>query len=178
MERYVDGDAAAFRALYAQLAPVVLACQRRWVGDPVRAEDLTQETFLRVHKARDRYRSGAPVGAWVLTIARRLSIDSLRRRAVAVDRVTSDGELPEPPALVDDGATPAELDALLSALREAVQTLPESQRQVVAMHKLEGLPLSEVAARLGINEGAARVRAHRGYERLRALFAGRGADEP
>ena len=175
MDRYVDGDAAAFRALYAQLAPVVLACQRRWVGDPVRAEDLTQETFLRVHKARDRYRSGAPVGAWVLTIARRLSIDSLRRRAVAVDRVTSDGELPEPPALVDDGATPAELDALLSALREAVQTLPESQRQVVAMHKLEGLPLSEVAARLGINEGAARVRAHRGYERLRALFDDRGA---
>ncbi len=79
MGRYVDGDAASFRVVYDALAPVVLRCQMRWVGDAALASDLTQETFLRVHRARDRYRAGAPVGPWVITIARRLSIDALRR---------------------------------------------------------------------------------------------------
>ena len=73
MERYADGDADAFDEVWRTLAPVVRACQRRWIGDTALAEDLVQETFLRVHHARARYRSGAPVGPWVLTIARRLA---------------------------------------------------------------------------------------------------------
>ncbi len=170
MERYADGDARAFDEVWRALAPVVQACQRRWVGDPQLASDLTQETFLRVHHARHRYRPGAPVGPWVLTIARRLSIDALRRRGAATDRLTREGELPEPPPppADDDG----DASALVAAVRAAVADLPEGQRAVVAMHKLDGVPLAQVAEALGIQEGAARVRAHRGYERLRAALAG------
>jgi RNA polymerase sigma-70 factor (ECF subfamily) len=169
MERYADGDARAFDEVWRALSPVVRACQRRWVGDPQLAEDLTQETFLRVHHARHRYRAGAPVGPWVLTIARRLSIDALRRGGTAIDRLTREGDLPEPPTLPEDDDDSA---ALVGAVRAAVAELPESQRAVVAMHKLDGVPLAQVAETLGIREGAARVRAHRGYDRLRAALAG------
>ena len=176
MGRYADGDERAFAVVYDALAPVVLRCQLRWVGDRALAQDLVQETFLRVHRARSRYRPGAPVGPWVLTIARRLSIDALRRRGSQRDRVTYSGEVPEVP--VDppgDGAEEAR--RLVAAVREAIEALPESQRGVVALHKLEGRPLAEVAEALGINEGAARVRAHRGYKRLRELLAGLMARE-
>ncbi|MFN3199122.1 MAG: RNA polymerase sigma factor [Bradymonadia bacterium] len=169
MGRYADGDARAFDEVYRVLSPVVLRCQIRWVGDRTLAEDLTQQTFLRVHKARDRYRPGAPVGPWVLTIARRLSIDALRKRGSRKDVLTREGELPEMQTAPEEEETPTEL---IEALKQAINELPEGQRAVVAMHKLEGRPLAEVAATLGIKEGAARVRAHRGYNRLRARLAG------
>ncbi|MEZ4466003.1 MAG: RNA polymerase sigma factor [bacterium] len=171
MERYADGHAAAFDEVHRALAPVVRRCLMRWVGDAELAHDLVQETFLRVHRARDRYHTGAPVGPWVLTIARRLSIDALRRKGRSRERITREGELPEP---LDAGA-PAEAPTprwLVDEVRAAIDALPESQRVVVSMHKLDGRPLAEVAQELGINEGAARVRAHRGYKRLRESLAG------
>lgn len=169
MGRYADGDARSFAVVYEALYPVVHRCMRRWINDAALAEDLVQETFLRVHRSRDRYRPGAPVGPWVLTIARRLSIDAHRRRGSNRVHLTRQGEVPEvsvaPPEPVDDAA------ALIAEVRAAVEALPASLRPVVQMHKLEGRPMSEVADALGINEGAARVRAHRGYKRLKASLA-------
>lgn len=169
MGRYADGDAAAFQEVYRMLAPAVTGCLRRWVGDPQLAADLTQETFLRVHRARDRYRRGAPPGPWVLTIARRQAIDALRRKGSARDRLTADGVVRDVAAPTPDEPTP---EWLLQEVRDAVSALPAGQRAVVAMHKLEGRSMAEVAVALGIREGAARVRAHRGYERLRLLLGG------
>lgn len=169
MGRYADGDARAFVTVYEALCPVVQRCMRRWINDPALAEDLVQETFLRVHRARDRYRPGAPVGPWVITIARRLSIDAHRRRGSNRVLLTREGRVPEvgvaPPEPVDD------VNALIAEVRAAIAELPPSLRPVVQMHKLEGRPMAEVAEALGIKEGAARVRAHRGYKRLRASLA-------
>lgn len=169
MARYADGDPRAFVLVYETLAPVVERCMRRWINDPALAEDLVQETFLRVHRARHRYRTGAPVGPWVVTIARRLSIDAHRRRGSNRVHLTREGAVPEvgvpPPEPVDD------VSALVTEVRDAIAGLPESLRSVVQMHKLEGRPMAEVAEALGINEGAARVRAHRGYKRLRDRLA-------
>lgn len=166
MGRYADGDAASFAVVYAALHPVVQRCMRRWINDRALAEDLVQETFLRVHRARGRYRPGAPVGPWVVTIARRLSIDAHRRRGSNRVLLTREGQVPEvkvdPVEPVDDAAE------MIAEVRAAIAALPDSLRPVVEMHKLEGRPMSEVAAALGINEGAARVRAHRGYKRLKA----------
>lgn len=168
MGRYADGDAAAFDEVYDRLAPLVLGHLGRWVG-PQRAEDLLQRTFLKVHRARHRYRRGAPVGPWVLSIARNVAIDDLRRRGRAREELTREGALPEPS---DDGR--GRLDErfeVIEAVRAAVDALPASQRTVVALHKLEERPFREVADRLGIKEGAARIRAHRAYDRLRVALA-------
>lgn len=168
MGRYADGDSAAFEAVYTELAPLVLHHLRRWVG-PQRSEDLLQRTFLKVHRARDRYRRGAPVGPWVLSIARHVAIDDMRRRGRAREDLTREGALPEP---APGGGPPlAERFEVIEAVRAAVDGLPDSQRTVVAMHKLEERPFREVARSLGIKEGAARIRAHRAYGRLRAALA-------
>ena len=162
MGRYVDGDEAAFDAIFRILAPVVRRCHIRWAGAHA-ADDLTQQTFLKVHQSRHRYLVGAPVGPWVLTIARHLSIDYLRKQGRSRESLTHEGLLPEVVGEVPDETTAG----VINAVRAAVSDLPTSQREVVAMHKLEGLTFSEVAERLGIQEGAARVRAFRAYSRLR-----------
>ncbi len=169
MERYVDGDIRGFEEIYQVLAPLVLRCQRRWIGNQSLAEDLTQETFLRVHRSRARYHRGAPVAPWVLTIARRLSIDALRSRGAAKVKLTAEGELPERFELPDASADDPE--HIIAAVREAVAELPEAQRQVVAMHKLEGISMREIAHAMGISEQAARLKAHRGYNKLRVKLA-------
>ncbi|MCA9542016.1 MAG: RNA polymerase sigma factor [Myxococcales bacterium] len=166
MGRYARGDAAAFATVYAVLAPLVRRTLRRFV-DPDAADDLAQRTFLRVHRARHQYRPGTPVGPWVLTIARRLAIDE-SRRAHRRHEVFVDA-LPEPAAPTGD---PIEATEAIDAVRAAVDALPETQRAVIALHKLEERPFAEVAQALDVPEGAARIRAYRAYARLRAALSG------
>ncbi len=167
MGRYADGDVAAFHEVYDALSPMIRRAQRRWVGED-RADDLTQQTFLRVHRARDRYTRGSAVGPWVLAIARNLAIDELRRLGRSRETLTREGALPEPEPVF---AAPGERRDVIDSVREAVDALPPGQREVVRMHKLEGRPFREVADVLQIQEGAARIRAHRAYERLRQALA-------
>jgi RNA polymerase sigma-70 factor (ECF subfamily) len=167
MGRYVDGDVRAFDEVYGTLAPIVRGCLRRWLRDAALVEDLVQETFLRVHRARARYRPGSPAGAWVVTIARRLAIDAMRSGAVRRDKVTADGTLPESKDWFDEPADAEEAAAIVQGVQEAVSALPPGMQVVVAMYHFEGRSLVEVAETLGISHSAAKVRAHRGYGKLR-----------
>jgi RNA polymerase sigma-70 factor (ECF subfamily) len=164
MGRYVDGDAAAFDAVWRDLSGQVHSALRRMAG-PALADDLLQQTFLKVHLNRHRYTVGAPVGPWVLTIARNLATDALRKRGRSKEQLTFAGELPEPG--VSDGA---DQRATIEAVRHAVAGLPEGQRKVIELHKLGEQTFDEVAQTLGIRAGAARVRAHRAYATLRTLL--------
>lgn len=169
MGSYVDGDMAGFEAVYRTLYGVVRGNLRRWAGDDL-AEDLAQQTFMKLHQNRERYQIGAPVSPWVLTIARNLATDALRRRGRQRVRLTAEGELPEPGVMSTE--TPRdEQQATIDAVRAAVGALPDGQREVVQLHKLEERSFDEVAGSLGIRTGAARVRAHRAYARLRELLS-------
>lgn len=167
MGRYADGDLRAFDEVYGTLVPIVRGCMRRWIRDAGLVEDLVQETFYRVHRARHRYRPGSPAAAWVVTIARRLAIDALRSGAVRRDRVTADGSVPESGDWFDAPADAEEAAAIVAGVQAAVTSLPVGMQQVVAMHHFDGRSLIEVAEVLGISHAAAKVRAHRGYGRLR-----------
>ena len=80
MERYARGDDQAFSQLYDSLAPRLHRYLLRASRDPTRADDLLQQTMLRIHRARGRFIVGAEVLPWAFAIARRLVIDSIRRR--------------------------------------------------------------------------------------------------
>jgi len=82
MERYANGDGAAFADLYDAIAPRLLAFLRRATRDGVAAEDLMQQTFLQIHRARGSFIPGAPVIPWALAIAKRLMIDGARRQRI------------------------------------------------------------------------------------------------
>ncbi len=173
MERYVDGDPVAFDALYRQLEAPLRGSLRRWLKTEDQIADAVQITLLKLHSSRERYRRGAPVLAWVVTIARNVALDRLRSRAYK-DRALDETQA----ARIPDESVPRmswdEEDerAVVEAVRAAVSQLPASSQEVVRLHKLEGRSMAEVAQILGIKEGAARVRAHRGYKALSKLLLG------
>ena len=171
MERYVDGDETAFSSLYAELEGPLRRTLSRWLKSPARVDDALQVTLLKIHVNRQRYRRGAAVLPWVLTIARHVALDDLRkdkRRPKSLD----DELLEVLPAPEGPEWSEADEREVIEAVRAAVAELPPSSREVVRMHKLEGRSMAEVAEALGIKEGAARVRAHRGYKALAGLLLG------
>ncbi len=173
MERYVDGDDVAFDRLFSQLRGPISASLRRWLRTDDKVDDALQITWMKVHNSRARYRRGAPVLPWVLTIARNVALDHLRSRA-AKDRSLDDEtarRIPDERSQPFDWSSEDEQE-VVAAVRAAIDQLPRSSREVVRMHKLEGRSMAEVAEILGINEGAARVRAHRGYKALAKLLLG------
>lgn len=152
-------------ALVRALSPALLRYFCAQAGSREKADDLLQETWLRIHRVRHTYRPGEPVIPWVYAIARRVRIDGYRRmRRVASHEVPMD-VLPERSLETEQRAAPPTFDALVSAL-------PESQREVITMLKVGGLSLEEVARATSSTVGAVKQKAHRAYERLRQLLGG------
>lgn len=169
MQRYQDGDAGAFRELYALVSPRLLGYLLKMARSRAVAEDLLQQTFLKVHRARAAYVRGADPLPWIYSIAHRTFIDEARRNKRAI--VTSGGdEVPDVAAPVAD--EPIDPELTKQAL-DALAQLPEQQREAVVLTKLDGKSVAEAAEIAGTTVGAMKVRAHRGYEALRKLLGKR-----
>src|SRR3954451_3055034 len=95
MQRYCDGDAGAFRELYALVAPRLLGYLLKLTRERALADDLLQQTFMKVHRARAAYVRGADPLPWIYAIAHRTFIDQARKHKRAVVRVGDASELPE-----------------------------------------------------------------------------------
>lgn len=163
MERFQGGDTQAMEVLFDRHAKGVRSFLARMVRDGALADDLVQSTFLSVVRSADRYQRGLKVVPWLLTIAGNAARDALRRnrhREVSVEDETVEPFFEMAPS--DPGAR--------KRIEAAFAELPVQQREAVVLHKLEGLPFDEIARMLDITETAARIRAHRGYERLRGLL--------
>ncbi len=163
MERYQQADPEAPAALVGALSPALLRFFRSQAASREQADDLLQETWLRIHRVRHTYRPGEPVLPWVYAIARRVRVDGYRRtRRIIMHEIVMEF-LPERPAQVE----PRDL---LPAFDTLVAALPESQREVVTMLKVGGLSLEEVARATSSTVGGVKQKAHRAYERLRKLL--------
>jgi RNA polymerase sigma-70 factor (ECF subfamily) len=148
--RFAAGDQQAARDLTARLAPRIHALARRMLNDRTEAEDVTQEAMLRLWRMAPRWRDeGNSVSTWLYRVAGNLCIDRLRRR-----REVSASALPERLAgALDahpDGAPAAqarlEADERATALRDALETLPDRQRLAIVLRHLEERPNPEIAA--------------------------------
>jgi RNA polymerase sigma-70 factor (ECF subfamily) len=174
MERYAGGDDSAFAELYDELAPRLRALALRVVRDRVLAEDVVQQTFLNLHRARGAFVSGAAVLPWASAIARRVATDQLRGRT-SVNRL--EGALRR--VLQAEGVRPDdEIVALQTAesLGLAIAALPKQQRRAFQLRG-RGLSIAEVATRVGSTIPAVKLRLHRAVRALRAVLAA-GAGEP
>jgi RNA polymerase sigma-70 factor (ECF subfamily) len=171
MERYAAGDDASFDALYDALANRLYAYLRRHVRDPQACDDLLQETFLRMHKARGTFVMGAAVLPWAFAIARRLVLDRLRRDRRSPRVVDDVGPVGVSPARTADRPEQVlEAQQLARRLAGALSRLPDSQRTAFELLKQDGLTLAEAAEVLGVTVTAVKLRAHRAYESLRAVL--------
>src|SRR5438876_9251945 len=99
MARYCAGEITAFHELYSALAPRILGYLTGLAGDRPTAEDLLQQTFMKLHEARSAYVKGANPVPWLYTIAHRTCLDEIRRRKRARVRVSLDGQLPYEPSV-------------------------------------------------------------------------------
>jgi RNA polymerase sigma-70 factor (ECF subfamily) len=163
MERYQQADPEAPAALVGALSPALLRFFKSQVASREQADDLLQETWLRIHRVRHTYRPGEPVRSWIYAIARRVRVDGYRRtRRVTLHETTME-LLPERPV-------PVEARNRVPAFETLVAALPDAQREVVTMLKVGGLTLEEVARATSSTVGAVKQKAHRAYERLRKLL--------
>ena len=136
----------------------------RLVGDPDVADDMVQETFLRVLRHRASFRGSARFTTWLHRIASNVCLDHLRgrRRPVSND---VDSEASQAVTVFQ----PTESDGV-SVLRSALDKLSQDKRELLTMCRLEGLSYADAAERLGVSEGALRVRVHRAMTELKAIF--------
>ena len=167
VRRCLAGDERAYRELIGRYERQVYSVAMRMVRVAEDAEDLTQETFVRMFKALDRYDPTRPFPAWLLTIAARLSIDQLRRRRVkTVSLFRSEPGSDEEQAVefADPGPGPEELAERQEEQRGAdrlIGSLPEHYRIVVVLRHQQGLSYEEIAEALHLPLGTVKARIHR-----------------
>ena len=164
MVGYQQADDRATTDLVKSVSPMLL----RFLAGPVQtrsqAEDMLQDCWLRIHRARHTYRPESPVLPWLFAIARHARIDGYRRRS----RIDSREVVPEDLEAVSSSTVSHPSDD--SDLWKLVAELPQSQQEVVRLLKVTGMTLEEVARATGTTVGAVKQKAHRAYKKLRHLL--------
>jgi RNA polymerase sigma factor (sigma-70 family) len=177
MAAYASGDMVAFGLLLPRFADRLWGYFAKTFRDRAVADDLYQTTLLKLHGARASYRTGAPFRPWLFGIASRVRVDELRRRY----RVENDAEYAARNPSVANDPESAQRDRIV---RDALAALPESQREVVMLHRYAGLSFSEIGMLLADREGGAvaegtvRARAFRAYAKLREILADWAPERP
>ncbi|NTX01576.1 RNA polymerase sigma factor [Myxococcus sp. CA051A] len=187
MLAFQAGDARAFEALVRRHRTPVFNFILRFVGQRARAEDVLQETWLKVVRSAGEYQAKARFTTWVYTIARNLCVDSARkesyRQAASLESPVSgvDGEegraladaLPDSGASPERGAYNARLRPLLE---RALASLPEEQREVFILREYSGIPFKEIADVTGVSENTVKSRMRYALDGLRRRLAELGVD--
>jgi RNA polymerase sigma-70 factor (ECF subfamily) len=176
MLRFRDGDVRAFEILLQRHRHSIFEFILRSVGpwNTTQAEDLTQETFLRVVKQASAYEQRAKFTTWLFTLARNLCIDASRRRkhrkAQSLDSTDEEGT-----SLLDRTASAGPAvdrqvigHQLQARLEEAIAALPEDQREVFLMRESADLSFKEIADVIGVSENTVKSRMRYALEKLRA----------
>jgi RNA polymerase sigma-70 factor (ECF subfamily) len=171
MALYQQADPVATSRLIREVSPLLFRFFASQCGSRTEAEDLLQNTWLQIHKARHTHRPGEPVLPWMYAIARHVKVDGFRRSQRIRSRELQVESLPEQAA---SPATPPQTTPDFEAL---VAVLPPSQREVVSMLKVSGMSLEEVARATSSSVGSVKLKAHRAYEKLRTVLKPEGSSK-
>jgi len=176
-----EGDETALDELYRRYQGPVFGFAYRYMGNAEQAQDVVQETFLRVHRGREQYQPSSKFSSWLFRIARNLCIDEKRRywnrRVMAESEMVADGQEGDTNILQsfpDDGTTAAEHlgeEEIARRIREAIEQLSDEQKEVMILSKYQGLSYREIGDILGISAESVKQRAYRAHMRLRELLA-------
>ncbi|MCE9637153.1 MAG: sigma-70 family RNA polymerase sigma factor [Planctomycetes bacterium] len=175
MQRCAQGDELALAALYDRWAGPVLSFVERMCRDRAQAEDMVQETFVRVWRAAPRYEPTAKFSTWLFQIARNAWLNEREkqlRRPMPMDldspEATS-GSVPSPAAPLSGSPDRLALDRELGErIEAAVQKLPDKLREVWVLGAAQGLPYQDVAAILEIPVGTVKSRMFQAVRLLRS----------
>jgi len=181
MLAYQAGDESAFDRIVEEYSAQVFALLTRFLGQRSTREDLVQEVFLRVIRARERYQPTARFSTWLYRIVFNLSVNETQRSAgkeaqpiaassFSEDR-SSDGFADVDDARAVQPSDRLEQEDVVRVVRAAIAALPEHQRMALILAKYEELPYTEIAEILGSSEKAVKSLVHRAREALRESLA-------
>jgi RNA polymerase sigma-70 factor (ECF subfamily) len=179
MLRVRDDDAGAFEELVELYQHRLVTVMHHLVGSADEAEDLAQEVFLRVYRARKKYRPRAKFSTWLFTIANNLALNALRsrqRKPVVPLDLRDSGPLGPRPAeqLVQDRADPparcVQQQELAAVIRRALEGLNERQRAAVVLNKFEDMNYNEIADVMGLTTKAVKSLLSRARSNLRSAL--------
>ena len=166
ISRVLAGDPSAERAMYDAYVDRVFRLVYRMAGDMDRAQDYTQETFIRAFSRLATFRGDSSLSTWLGSIAISVTLNGLRKvrrrneREVALDDVVP----------VDRTTREAEPD-LKVRMAQAIDNLPDGYRAVFVMHDVEGFTHEEIASCLGVHTGTSKAQLFRARARLREALA-------
>jgi RNA polymerase sigma-70 factor (ECF subfamily) len=174
MLAFQRGDELAFQELVERNHARVIGLIYRFIGDATDAEDLGQEVFLRIYRARQAYKPTAKFSTWMFRITANVSLNALRSRAsrrddVSIDQMadSSDGPraMPDPDTHTPDHRLHQE--ELHARVREAIGTLPAKQQIAVVLNKYEGMSYADVARTIGCSTMAVKSLLARARDNLK-----------
>ncbi|MGH9713232.1 MAG: RNA polymerase sigma factor [Candidatus Acidiferrales bacterium] len=171
------GDEASFDLLLQKYRLPLVNFLYRMVRDSATAEDLAQEVFLRVYRARKQYAPSAKFTTWLFRIATNLALNSVRDNRYRRMQVSIDAPVEEDEAPIQVPARGLRIDEHMverdraEFIRRAIATLPEKQRVAVLLHKYEEMDYGEIARILECSESALKSLLFRAYETLRVQLA-------
>lgn len=167
------GDRSSYATLLRECLPMIQRMARRQGAGPEALDDVVQDVLLTIHRARHTYDPARPFVVWVSMIAHRRTVDAIRRRsrqmAHEADAPVAYETYAAPQA---DDEEPADGRAM-ARVREAIETLPEAQREAVRRLALEQQSLQEASRATGRSAGALKVNLHRALNALRARLGTR-----
>jgi RNA polymerase sigma-70 factor, ECF subfamily len=166
------GDDDAFEMLVGQYQAPLFRYLRGFVGETEQARDLVQETFLRAYRSLGSLDDPGLLRSWLYRIAHNLACSALRRRRLI-------SWLPLLPAHQSGGPSPDRSAIEAARVEEALSRIPVEQRAPLLLHLVAGFSYAEIAALLGVTEGAVRMRISRGRAAFRVAYgAGEDDDAP
>ncbi len=179
--RYQDGDEDAFRIIVERYEPSIKGFLHKRLKDEERVQDLTQDTFLRVHRARDRYDASRKFSTWIYTIASNLLKNEYRNRSRR--RETTFTDLRRDGAPQSAASRPVEFEAdrpdperlayqveLREAIREAIGRMDEHHRVPFVMREVEDRTYEEISDAIGVPVGTVKSRLFRARNAFQQLF--------
>jgi RNA polymerase sigma-70 factor (ECF subfamily) len=165
MARVGEGDSQAYRALCDHFLPKIVAYAQRLLGSPAEAEDVAQETFLRLWTQASKWQPSARLSTWIFRIAHNLCVDRLRKRREV------GGVEPERFSIGDRPSALMVRKQVADAVELALSGLPERQRAAIALSHYEGLTNPEIAEVLEVSVEAVESLLSRGRRSLRKDLA-------
>lgn len=149
--------------IWEQLGAELRRFLRSRIGDEQVADDLLQETFLRIHRKLGTLEDETRLASWVFQIARNLLTDHYRGKGRAAGALTSD-------VAADDAAEENANEQVMQCMAAMIEQLPQRDREALKLYEIEGVRQQDIAGRLGVSLSGAKSRVQRGREKLKGLL--------
>jgi RNA polymerase sigma-70 factor (ECF subfamily) len=172
LEKVKDGNARAFEALVVRHSRAVYGLAFHLLGSQALAEEMSQETWMKVMKASENYESRGTARAWIVSICRNLCLDELRKKSWSSETGDEPADIADESNLSPDAWIQSEQEK--AHLQKALAIIPERQRTVLVL-LMTDMSLEEIARELSMNVNATKALLFRARESVRNVFAGGGS---